>query len=178
MTAPNIPRNEPPQGAEAFARQGEGKSQREIAKVTGLPRHRVRYQLGSVPPTTIGRALSLYDTACQALDAAMRVDEIKSVRDVSEAIRAYARHAKNREMEANAVVLRERAERKLGKKLIEAKAAGHVAEGRPRHARNCSAREQFPRVTLEEAGIDRKLSMRAQKKAAIAAQDFAVMIAR
>src|SRR5258708_24225226 len=66
-------------------------------------------ELRSRVPTTPGNAISLYDTACRALAEAVRVDEIKTVLDVTAAINAYARQAKNRELEANAVVLRERA---------------------------------------------------------------------
>ncbi len=133
-------------------------------------------ELRSRVPTTPGNAVSLYDTACRALAEAVQVDEIKTVLDVTAAINAYARQAKNRELEANAVVLRERAECKLGEKLIEAKRLGRIAEGRPRKE-NGSAAEPF-RVTLEAAGIDKKLSMRAQRKAGIAAQAFDAMVDR
>jgi N6-adenosine-specific RNA methylase IME4 len=48
----------------------------------------------------------------------------------------------------------------------------------PKAEKNCAAPEQFSRVTLEEAGIDRKLSARAQKKAGIATKTFDAMVAR
>jgi N6-adenosine-specific RNA methylase IME4 len=118
---------------------------------------------------------NLYDTACRALAAAVRVDEVKSVLDASAAIKAYARQAKNRELEANAVVLRERGERCLGEMLIQAKKVGQIAEGRPP---NGSENAPFPRVTLAEADIDKKLSARAQKKASISATAHEAMLAK
>jgi N6-adenosine-specific RNA methylase IME4 len=166
----------------------EGLGEDAIARRLNITRHRSQKfvaqvtwdRSGGVPAVVSDNsALSLYDAACTALAKAVRVDEIKTVRDVSEAIRAYARQAKNREMEANAVVLRERAERRLGEKLIEAKTAGQISRGQPpKGEKNCAASEQFSRVTLEEAGIDRKLSSRAQKKAVIAAEAFDAMVAQ
>ena len=126
--------------------------------------------------TSPAGAVSLYDAACAALDAAVRVDEIKSVLDVRVAISAYARQAKNYDLEAKAAVLRERAERKLGEKLIQAKKAGQLAEGRP--PKTVDPQRQFPRVTLDEAEISRDLSSRAQKKAGIAEQAFEAMVER
>ena len=148
----------------------------------GITRHSARalivqHKLAGAQVPAIGavNAASLYDTACTALAKAVRVDEVKAVHDVTAAIEAYARRAKNHQLIADALALREYAERKLGEKLIEAKQAGQIAEGRPK---NCSAAEQFSRVTLDEAGIDRKLSSRAQKKAGIAAAAFDAMVER
>ena len=55
----------------------------------------------------------LYDAACRALAEAKRVDEVKDLRDQAVAMRAYAKQANNRDMEANAVELRMRATRRL-----------------------------------------------------------------
>jgi len=58
-------------------------------------------------------ALVHYDAACQALAKAVRVDEVKNIHDIAVAMRVYAKQAKNHEAEANAVVLRMRATRRL-----------------------------------------------------------------
>lgn len=124
--------------------------------------------------TGLAADLCLYDQACRALAEARRIDEVMSVRDESERLRLYARQAKDRDLMADAVEIRLRAERRLGFLLKEAKQVGQIAEGRP--AKNCAEPEQFPRVTLDEAGIDRKLSSMAQKRASISEQAFDAML--
>lgn len=123
-------------------------------------------------------ALIRYEVARQALADARQIDEVLTIRDESERMKLYARQAKDREMMADAVEIRLRAERQLGVLLKSAKEAGQIAEGRrPKVTeRNCTEPEQFPRVTLEEAGIDRKLSSESQKRASISEQAFERMV--
>ena len=64
-------------------------------------------------PTAAG-ALMVYDDACRKLAEAARVDEVKHIRDAAFAMAAYARQAKNREVEADAVAIRMRATRRRG----------------------------------------------------------------
>ncbi len=116
-------------------------------------------------------ALAPYDAARQALAECTRIDIAKDVRDKAEALQTYARAAEDRELEANAVELRERATRRLGELIIDEKQSGRIREGNPNEG-NRSAEEQLPRVKLAELGISRKLSMVAQRSARLPTPDF------
>jgi phage N-6-adenine-methyltransferase len=124
--------------------------------------------------------LAQYDTACRALAAAKTTDEVKDIRDRAEAMRAYARQAKNRQLEVDAAEIRIRAERRLGE-LIQAQkettglATGAAGIGRPESAVPEEYRTQPP--TLAEAGIDKKLSSRAQRLAAVPEAKFEGLMA-
>lgn len=131
-------------------------------------------------------SLIRYEAAKAALAEARAVDEILQVRNHAEQLKLYARQAKDLSLLADATEIRLRAERKLGVLLVNAKETGQLGIGRPSRSNlspttgsdeeeteeNGSAPEQFSRVTLEEAGIDRKLSSRAQKWARLGDEDF------
>jgi N6-adenosine-specific RNA methylase IME4 len=119
-------------------------------------------------------ALLRYDEACRAIAEVRRVDEALDLRSKADAVRAYARQAKNRELECDAAEIRFRAERRLGEILVAEKAAGRFSRGQP--PKNSAEGEEFSRSTLEEAGVDHKLSSRAQKLAAIPRGRFEGML--
>jgi N6-adenosine-specific RNA methylase IME4 len=74
-----------------------------------------------------------YDAACRALAVATRVDDVKAIKDKSEAMRAYARQIKNPQLEADAWEIRKRAEIRLGElSAVLEKAAVHVGKGKVR----------------------------------------------
>jgi hypothetical protein len=50
-----------------------------------------------------------YDAVCKAIAAAKSIDEVKGIRNKAEAIRAYARQAKNKSLEVDAAEIRMRA---------------------------------------------------------------------
>jgi len=79
------------------------------------------------------RLLIRYDNACRALAEARSVDEVKHVRDKAIAMAAYARQARNRDLEADAIEIRLRATRRLDQLRLAQKAAVGLNEGgRPR----------------------------------------------
>lgn len=115
-----------------------------------------------------------YTAACNALAACVRVDEAKKIRDQAEAMRVYAQQASNREMEITAAEIRLRAEYRLGE-LIRAQkqTVGLHKGGRPKTR---SGAEQVSKPKLAEVGIDRKLSMRAQRLAELPLPKFAARL--
>jgi len=120
--------------------------------------------------------LAAYDRAFAALaEAALQLSDAKTIGEVMdvkngvEHIRLYARQLKDKELLAKAVEVELRTERRLGELLEAAKKAGQLVEGRRR-------KDDTERVTLDEIGIDRKLSSTAQKAASLAVQAFEAVI--
>ncbi len=131
---------------------------------------------------TPGTDLVLYDSACAALSKARSVDEVKDIHDKAEAMRIYARQAKNRDLEIDAAEIRMRAERRLGEILAAQKALprengggmNRGAKGTKTITITGSKKEPVmdPTPTLAELGIDKKLSSRSQKLAAVPEPKF------
>lgn len=117
----------------------------------------------------MSQGLILYDSARDALQECKFTDEVKDWADRAAATQAYARMAKDKSLEVDAAEIRIRAERRLGEMLAEQKASGNMASGH-RFAGGSVAVPPAP--TLAEAGIDKKLSARAQKIAAVPKAEF------
>ena len=120
-------------------------------------------------------ALVRYDEACRALADAKSTDEAKHIHDTAEAMRAYARQAKNKQLEVDAAEIRIRAERRLGELIRGQKET--VGMNRGGLLRGSAREPRDPRPTLAEAGITKKLSSRAQKLAAVPDDEFESEIA-
>jgi hypothetical protein len=126
-------------------------------------------------------ALSHYDAACSALAAALAVDEVQDIRAKAEAVRAYAKQAKNRQMEVDAAEIRIRAERRLGELMAAqsetiGKATG--AKGIGTSAGYNQTRTQDAPPTLAEAGIDKGLAHRARTYAAVPNDQFEQLLSK
>lgn len=118
-------------------------------------------------------SLARYDAACKALADARSVDEVKDVRDKSEAMRAYARQAKNKQLEIDAAEIRIRAERRIGELMEAQREAGQMHRGGGDHR---VAEKPGAPITLSEAGIDKNLADRARKLAAVPKEEFDGMV--
>lgn len=130
--------------------------------------------------------LALFSVAKEALAEAVKVDEVKDVRDHAERIRLYGQQANDRTIIADATEIIMRAERRLGELLRSAHETGQLGIGRPSRSNVDDEGEEAPeeedaetveiirpqRVTLAEAGISKKLSTRSQKFAAVAETAF------
>jgi len=109
-----------------------------------------------------GHQLTRYDAACRALAAVRSVDEVKDIRDKAVAMAAYARQAKNRDLEADAVEIRMRGTRRLDQlRQAQKETVGLATGGDARKvARGKQNPEQKP--TLASQGIDKSLTKQAR----------------
>jgi hypothetical protein len=120
-----------------------------------------------------GPALALYDRACAALAAAKSVDEAKDILNTSAAIRAYARQARNRDLEADAVELRMRATRRLDEmRQAQKEAVGLAKGGKPYQQRGPTGVSDTPVATLAMQGIDKNLAKQARVLGALSDDAF------
>jgi N6-adenosine-specific RNA methylase IME4 len=128
-----------------------------------------------------GVTLVRYEAARSALAEARAVDEVKDIRDVAMALSFYAKQAKDRELIEAATDLRLRAERRLGEMIAAQKKTIGLATGTRGHGRPSlgGAEREPPKndvPTRAEAGIDKKLSARAQHLATLPDDQFATRL--
>jgi hypothetical protein len=115
-------------------------------------------------------SLVRYDAACRAVAEAKTVDEAKDIRDKAIAMQAYARQAKNRDLEADALEIRMRATRRLDQLRQAQKATVGLNEGgRPPKT---GLVENPVSPTLASQGIDKSLAHNARKLGALSEEDF------
>lgn len=111
-----------------------------------------------------------YDAACRAIAAAKHVDEVKQIRDVSIAMKAYARQAKNHDMEADAIEIRMRATRRMDQMRLNQKTTiGLEKGGRPLKT---GVRKTPVLPTLLETGIDKNLAKEGRKLGVLNEREF------
>jgi N6-adenosine-specific RNA methylase IME4 len=104
-----------------------------------------------------------YDAACRALAEAVRVDEVKDILDIAVAMRVYAKQAKNRDAEANAIELRLRATRRLDQLCKAQKETVGFNQGAVPGKTGVRGAPVFdPRPTLAMQGIDKNLAKQAR----------------
>ena len=101
-----------------------------------------------------------YDAACRAVAAAKSIDEAKDIRDKSIAMAAYARQAKNKDMEADAVEIRMRATRRLDQLRQAQKET--VGLGKPGPKEIGFLDNPNYRPDLKSQGIDKNLAHQAR----------------
>ncbi len=122
-------------------------------------------------------ALSRYDIACRALAAAKAVDDVMDVVAHADAVRVYARQAKNRQMEIDAAEIRIRAERRLGELMAAQAATIGTAKGAAEAGTNRgTTRVEIKPASLAEAGIDKNLAHRARTYAAVPSEEFETLL--
>ena len=111
-----------------------------------------------------------YEAAKRALAEAVDVDEVKQVRDKSTAVAAYARQAGDKELELDARELRLRAERRLGKLMVEMpKNEGEAGQFK---SDTGGVNNTPPALRLEDVGIDKNLAKTARVAASLDDEEF------
>ena len=105
----------------------------------------------------VALVMPAYERCLAALETCRTTHEVREIRDRATAMRAYARQAKDRRLEADAFEIRSRAERRLGELLLAQKATvGFAKGGQPYQAtRSKKAQIELPAPTLADASIDR-----------------------
>ena len=111
------------------------------------------------PPLTLPR----YDKVCRAVRKLNTVDEVDGIIARAEAVRAYAKQARNRQLELDAAEIRIRAERRLGELMQGAARTFGKAKppGANQYKDRVATKPEAP-PTLAEAGIDKNLAHRAR----------------
>lgn len=114
-----------------------------------------------------------YEAACRAVAEARNIDEIREISSAAEAMRAYARQAKNKDLEIDAAEIRLRAERRLGELERMQKEAGLLNKGgRPSSKPGSKTDPVSAPPTLKEIGLDKKTADICRKMAAVPADEF------
>lgn len=119
--------------------------------------------------------LAAYDRARAALAAALQATQVQTVlasRDELEHIKLHARQIKERALLIEAIACQMRIERRLGEMLAKLKEAGHLREGRPVKV----PEGVLAPASLKEIGVDKDLSKKAQRAAAMPEEEFAAAI--
>jgi phage N-6-adenine-methyltransferase len=112
-----------------------------------------------------------YDAARKALADAVRVDEVKDIRDKAVAMRVYAMQANDLDLIRHATDIRMRAERRAGELLRE------MAERGERAVRK-NMKSQPATSKLSDLGVNKTQSSRWQKLAELSERDFEGKVAR
>ena len=125
-----------------------------------------------VPTGQVEQHSILVQQAFTAIDAAASVEEVKKVLDQWAGLAAYARAAKEKQLEADAAEIKMRAERRLGEMMrAQKETVGFHKGGRPKTG-SVGDPVSEPKGTLAEAGIDKHLADSARKEAAKSKEQF------
>lgn len=119
-------------------------------------------------------SLLKYDIARRAIAEAKTFDEVREWEDKAAAVREYGRRIEDRQMELDALEIRQDARRRRGQLLLALKAEGKLVEGR----KKLSTTDDSFRVTLVDLDVTPDESARDQKIAALDGDSYSRLVAR
>ena len=123
--------------------------------------------------------LTKYNAAKKALAEAVRIDEVKDIRDKATAMRIYTMQAKDRVLIDRATEIRLRAERRAGELLRDMeKNKGTRGEGRPKLGGRDDRPPKDPTPTLADLNIKKSQSSQWQKLADLPKDDFEAIVTK
>jgi N6-adenosine-specific RNA methylase IME4 len=124
--------------------------------------------------------LAQYDAALSALAKALASTDVRVVlasRDELDHVKLHAKRVRDRQLLADATEYQMRVERWLGMLLERAEEAGYLRKSGER-GRACGRLDDVERpATLKDIGIDKKLSMKSRKAAALELTKFDAVVA-
>jgi hypothetical protein len=116
--------------------------------------------------------LRVFEDARREIAGAETAEQVKRIVAMATGLAAAARKATDRDLEAEAQVLKMEAERKLGQLMAAQKTTIGVNKGGRPKTGFCENPVSEKPATLTEAGIDKNLAHRARKAAAMTSREF------
>jgi len=117
------------------------------------------------------KALTFYDNAKQALEKAVRIDDVRKIKGMSKAAQSYAAEMHDNTLRNNAAEIQERAERRMGELIVKMRASGELDDGKGGDRKSASSRTTLI-LTLDDLGISRDESARCQLLAGVSAEEL------
>lgn len=122
-----------------------------------------------------------YNAARRALAQAVKIDDVKDIRDKSLAMELYAYQRRDRELMAWSTELKRRAGRRLGQVMAELRTEKKLAKGARQKGVGKRGNAGLPETRVEslaEQGIDKNLANEARKLAAMSEEKFEADVAK
>jgi hypothetical protein len=161
-------KRDPPQ---VFLGSNTGAGKAPATKERALPMHGNTLSAPAGQDTSEQHSI-LVRQAVTAIDAAVTADDVKKVLAEWAGLAAYAREAKDKQLEADAAEIKMRAERRLGEMMqAQKETVGLNQGGRPKTGVSETPVSEKP-ATLAEAGVDKNLAKKARKEAAKSKEQF------